>query len=42
MGDRRADDALRIALRALAATLPLYSRSVVSYADELTQLKSEH
>lgn len=31
----RTDEALRIALRALAPTLPLYSRAVTAYADEL-------
>jgi tetratricopeptide (TPR) repeat protein len=32
----RPDDALRIALEALAPTLPLYRRSVLAYAAELT------
>lgn len=31
----RSDDALRVALKALASTLPLYSRVVSSYANEL-------
>jgi hypothetical protein len=35
--DGRPDAALRVALRALAPTLPLYSRAVTSYADELTR-----
>jgi tetratricopeptide (TPR) repeat protein len=35
--DGRPDAALRVALRALAPTLPLYDRAVASYADELTR-----
>ena len=31
----RHDEALRVALRALASTLPLYGRSVTAYADDL-------
>ncbi|MEU4689372.1 tetratricopeptide repeat protein [Actinoplanes sp. NPDC023714] len=31
----RTEEALRVALRALAATLPLYGRAVSAYADEL-------
>lgn len=32
----RGDEALRLALEALAPTLPLYRRSVLAYAEELT------
>jgi tetratricopeptide (TPR) repeat protein len=35
--DGRPDAALRVALRAIAPTLPLYGRAVASYADELTR-----
>lgn len=35
--DGRPGEALRVALKALAPTLPLYRRSVSSYADELTE-----
>ena len=31
----RTDEALRVALRALAPTLPMYGRAVTAYADEL-------
>ncbi|GAA1654798.1 tetratricopeptide repeat protein [Actinoplanes couchii] len=31
----RPDEALRVALRALAATLPLYGRAVTAYADDV-------
>lgn len=37
----RTDEALRIALRALAPTLPLYSRAVAAYADELVTARAE-
>lgn len=33
----RSDEALRVALHALAPTLPLYQRAVRAYADELVQ-----
>jgi len=36
----RTDEALRVALRALAPTLPKYTRSVASYADELGKPKA--
>lgn len=34
----RPSEALRVALKALARTLPLYGRAITSYADELTDL----
>ncbi|QGU28765.1 hypothetical protein D7D94_03045 [Microbacterium oryzae] len=37
----RTDEALRVALRALAPTLPLYSRAVAAYADELVTVRAE-
>jgi tetratricopeptide (TPR) repeat protein len=36
----RADEALRVSLKALALTLPLYRRAVSSYADELTEKRA--
>ena len=38
----RHDDALRVALLALAPTLPFYGRAISSYAEELTSAAGSH